>query len=273
MPRTLRNLLRNIFPIMMVPPGVKPADYLQYFKADIEKLQRGYVMELGKLGVVWVHGGLGVVEVDMPQGMVPTQRSPVFCSQRHPLVGNDFAGIRRQNATFGCRECFVMDVALDAVVSEVDTLLHGRTQAKDMATRREARDTATARQSVQAGEDVLQAQGVHQQPSVLGGNGFNEFSQIPFDPFHAEYLGMCMLILSWFAMSLTAAALAEVNVRLAKLDVPRKCGRLVPWVLSSGSQTSPKKLKLKAQQLAAAVQVSARGCPVILFPFVRVARC
>jgi hypothetical protein len=52
MPRTMRNLLRNIFPIMMVPPGVKPEDYLQFFKADIEKLQRGYTLDLGKLGMV-----------------------------------------------------------------------------------------------------------------------------------------------------------------------------------------------------------------------------
>jgi hypothetical protein len=51
----MRNLLRNIFPIMMVPPGVKPEDYLQFFKADIEKLQCGYVLDLKELGMVSSH--------------------------------------------------------------------------------------------------------------------------------------------------------------------------------------------------------------------------
>jgi hypothetical protein len=87
MPRTMRNLLRNIFPIMMVPPGVKPEDYLQFFKADIAKLQRGYILDLGKLGIVqptlfsslglhhpsqvWASGGVGALLTDMPQGQPP----------------------------------------------------------------------------------------------------------------------------------------------------------------------------------------------------------
>jgi hypothetical protein len=161
----------------------------------------------------------------------------------------------RQNATAGCRECLIHKSALDTVVSDIDCLLHGRTQASDDKTRREAVDEAQLKNSVAAGESILQEQGIVEQPSPLLMNGFDRFSQLPFDPFHAEYLGVCLLVMTWFALSLTAAALSELNARLPRLDVPKKCGRLVPWVLSTGSKKAPCKLKLKAQQLASAVQV------------------
>jgi hypothetical protein len=54
----------------MAPPGVKPETYLKYFKEDIQALQAGYVIDLGALGPVWVHGGLGVATTDMPQGRI-----------------------------------------------------------------------------------------------------------------------------------------------------------------------------------------------------------
>jgi hypothetical protein len=54
----------------MAPPGVQPETYLKYFKEDIQALQAGYVIDLGALGPVWVHGGLGVATTDMPHGRI-----------------------------------------------------------------------------------------------------------------------------------------------------------------------------------------------------------
>jgi hypothetical protein len=68
----------------MAPPGVLPETYLQFFKEDIQALQRGYVLDLGALGTVWVHGGLGVATTDMPQGS-NWSFSILGCSLYNPL--------------------------------------------------------------------------------------------------------------------------------------------------------------------------------------------
>ena len=80
-----------------------------------------------------------------------------------------------------------------------------------------------------AGEKILQTAGIAKNPYPLAMDGFDEFRQLPHDPFHAESIGMCMLILSRFCRALTTAALAELNPKLSGLDVPKGCGKLVQW--------------------------------------------
>ena len=69
----LTNARLSLFPpvflqVLMAPPGVLPETFLQFFKEDIQAVQSGYALDLGALGTVWVHGGLGVATTDMPQG-------------------------------------------------------------------------------------------------------------------------------------------------------------------------------------------------------------
>jgi hypothetical protein len=175
------------------------------------------------------------------------------------MAGNDYAGIRRQNAAFGCRMCTIAKTSLDQAVKPVDNAVHARTKFADRRTCAAAATAAVDERKATAGEAILQQAGIAENPSPLAMDGFDEFSQLPHDPFHAEYIGMCMLILSWFCRALRLAALAELNARLSGMEVPKGCGKLVAWVLTKGST-----LKLKAQQIASAVQVTQLlGCPIL----------
>jgi hypothetical protein len=171
------------------------------------------------------------------------------------MAGNDYAGVRRQNAEFGCRMCSIAKTSLDQAVTPVDNAVHARTKFADRRVRAEAATAAVDERKAAAGEKILQKAGIAEDPSPLAMDGFDEFSQLPHDPFHAEYIGMCMLILSWFCRALKATALAELNARLSRMEVPKGCGKLVAWVLTKGSKKSAPTLKLKAQQIASAVQV------------------
>ena len=147
-------------------------------------------------------------------------------------------------------------------MSPTDNLVNGRTKRTDRATRLAAATAAVAAGKQAAGEEILQKEGIGEDPSPLAMDGFDEFSQIPCDPFHAEYIGMCMLVLSWFCRSLLPAALAQLNKRLPTLQVPNGCGKLAAWVLTKGSKGTAPKLKLKAQQVASAVQVELQLAPM-----------
>jgi hypothetical protein len=170
-------------------------------------------------------------------------------------VGNDFTGVRRQNAEFGCRMCLVAKSSYDQAVTPADNAAHARTKCDDQRTRTAAATAAVAAMQSKAGEAILQRAGIKDSPSPLAMDGFDEFSQLPHDPFHSEYIGMCIIVLSWFCRALTRTALIELNAKLSGLQVPKGCGKLVPWVLTKGSKAAAPKLKLKAQQVASAVQV------------------
>jgi hypothetical protein len=171
------------------------------------------------------------------------------------MSGNDLPGVRRQNADFGCRMCLIAKASLDQAVTPADNAANARTKFTDRQTRAAAAAAAVDAMQVGAGEKILQQAGISANPSPLAMDGFDEFSQLPHDPFHAEYIGMCMLVLSWFCRSLKKAALPGLNAKLSKMDVPKGCGKPVPWILTKGSKAAAPKLKLKAQQVASAVQV------------------
>jgi len=87
MKRELRKKLRNHFLISFVPFGGEFNDILEEFISDMKELQSGVLMTT-RNEQVWVSAGLGMVTADLPQG-------------------NDMAGIKRQNAEYGCRTCKV----------------------------------------------------------------------------------------------------------------------------------------------------------------------
>jgi hypothetical protein len=149
----------------------------------------------------------------------------------------------------------ISKTSLDHAVTPADNAANARTKFTDKQTRAAAAAAAVGAMNVAKGEEILQHAGIKEDTSPLAMDGFDAFSQLPHDPFHAEYIGMCMLVLSWFCRSLKKAALPGLNAKLSKMDVPKGCGKLVPWILTKGSKAAAPKLKLKAQQVASAVQV------------------
>ena len=168
--------------------------------------------------------------------------------------------MKRQNEEFGCRKCHVRKQFLSATTTEVECLLHERTTASTNQTRKEAVEAAISANAVSAGDAVMQAAGLALPPSPFDWDGFDAFEGLPHEVFHSEYLGMCLLVLSWFAQSLREETLSELNARLPRVLTPARAGNLVTWVLTVGSKGAPRKLKLKGQPLATAVQVICSFC-------------
>jgi hypothetical protein len=81
------------------------------------------------------------------------------------------------------------------------------------------------------------------------------FQSLPHDPFHSEYLGICKLLLSWFALSLTDAALLMLNDLLAAFYRPVHWRQLAQIVLSTGSGGKPRLVKQTGCEIARIIQV------------------
>ncbi|RHZ81177.1 hypothetical protein Glove_123g115 [Diversispora epigaea] len=87
MPFDLRKLLKNHFIIGFVPFGASFNEFIKPFVRDIQLLEKGIPMKINNIEYLII-GGLGVVTADLPQE-------------------NNLCGIKRHNANYGYRNCFV----------------------------------------------------------------------------------------------------------------------------------------------------------------------
>lgn len=100
MPRILRKQLKNHFILGFVPFGAEFKDFFVPFIEEIQKLEKGFVMNINNQDY-WIMGGLGIITADLP-----------------------LAGILRHNATYGCRNCKASKENLTN--SDFNAILNGR---------------------------------------------------------------------------------------------------------------------------------------------------
>ena len=109
LPRHMQDLLRNLFPLHMIPPGADLQEALKHFVLSIRELEEGLIVNLGPvIGEVFLVGGLGLVRADLPQG-------------------HDFAGNLRQSAHKGCRMCKLHKKEWNKVLSPLELADYHRT--------------------------------------------------------------------------------------------------------------------------------------------------
>jgi hypothetical protein len=103
---------------------------------------------------------------------------------------------------------------------------------------------------------ALVKRGLKLEGAPLEGVSMDVFESLPHDPFHSEYLGICKLLLSWFALSLTDAALLLLNELLATFHRPGHWRKLAEIVLSTGSGGKPRLVKQTGCEVARIIQVT-----------------
>ena len=158
MNRELRRKLRNHFLIGFVPFGGESDDVLREFISDIKDLQNGILMEM-RDEQVWVTAGFGMVTADLPQG-------------------NDMAGIKRQNAEYGCRTCKVSQGQL--ANSKFDIIQNRRYHH---ITDR-IYDDIKATKNITSKERIAREHGLRLSPNILDELSRDHYVQTPQDPFH-----------------------------------------------------------------------------------------
>lgn len=78
------------------------------------------------------------------------------------------------------------------------------------------------------------------------------------DTILSEYIGIGKLLLSWFALALTDAALAELNWRLKGFNSVSTWRTLARLELTTGSGKKPRVVKLTGTEVSRILQVSSR---------------
>ena len=197
LPLHLQDLLRNLIPIHLVPPGADLRESLEPFLARVLQLQEGIQVYLGdKIGWVFLVGGLGLIRADMPQGQ-------------------EFAGNLMQTANFGCRRCTTHKKDFDKVLSPTDAARVVGTMHGTQATRAQV----VAAKSPSAGSKILKNVGLGPKESL-----FAEYKvhidcirQCPYEPFHSEKIGFAKKFLSAFCASLYPGAFQQLNDRIKRL--------------------------------------------------------
>src|SRR2546423_3412726 len=158
MKRELRKKLRNHFLISFVPFGGEFSDILEGFISDMKELQSGILMTI-KNEQVWVSAGFGMVTADLPQG-------------------NDMAGIKRQNAEYGCRTCKVPQSQLSDV--DFDIFQNGRYHHLTDRIFDEIKDA----RNITTKKRIAQEHGICLIPNILDDLFRDRHLQTPQDPFH-----------------------------------------------------------------------------------------
>ena len=183
-----------------------------------------------ELGSYFVMGGFGCGQTDCPQG-------------------NDDAGMRRQNAKFGCRCCMVPKSELSNVGDEETTEWPRRYKVPMDDIRQSTEDLG-----VGAAEAKLKDHGLHPRGSIYKSLKVDEWTQLPHDPFHLFVIGLTMLLLSFFARSLTPQALAEINVLLAA-STPWFWNPIAPLQLTAAKGLKKRKLKGCGENARSQIQI------------------
>jgi hypothetical protein len=218
----------------MSGPGTSERQAVEAFLAGVSELELGYKLDLGPVfGEIFVMGGFGCGQTDCPQG-------------------NDDAGVKRQNAKFGCRCCLVPRTALSNVEPE-KTVYPARTH-ESMASARAYCDSLELKGDR---EEALREFGLQEKESLYAGLKFDVWLGLPHDPFHLFTIGLTMLSLAHFAASLTEVALRELNWLLKKAT---------PWFWTALSpiQLTAKKGKKKKRKLKGCGE--AARCQIQLLP-------
>jgi hypothetical protein len=217
LPRHLQDLLRNLVPVHLVPPGADLRAAFEPFLSRLRQLEEGVYLDLGpKIGWVFCIGGLALIRADMPQG-------------------HDFAGCLRQNAIRGCRQCKQKKDKFNEVLSPLEVAAIVRTFHGTQALRRSAAEQANG--SEKARKKLLGEQGLGASAGPLEGVMFDPFRQMPYEPMHAEKLGLAKKLLNSFFSSLNPAAHSDLNDRLVAFP------KVHPWSsrMSAVQLTSTKK--------------------------------
>jgi hypothetical protein len=185
------------------------------------------------------------------------------------MLGNDFAGISRQGAICGCRRCEWHKSALADLPDQLHVMADGRTRQKAarqlsdalvhtslLHLRHYKLPDLQAQSTGKMRKAALVKRGLKPEGAPLEGVSMDLFESLPHDPFHSEYLGICKLLLSWFALSLTDAALLLLNKLLAAFHRPGHWRQLAQIVLSTGSNRKPRLVKQTGCEVARIIQVT-----------------
>ena len=87
MPFQLQKQLKNHFVIRFVPFGRHFDNFMHLLIQELHDLEKGVMMKMNDEDV-WVIASIGLVTADMPQG-------------------NDLSDVKKQGASYGCRNCLV----------------------------------------------------------------------------------------------------------------------------------------------------------------------
>jgi hypothetical protein len=218
LPRHLQDLLRNLVPLHMVPPGADLRKSLEPFLLRVLQLEEGVYLDLGpKIGWVFLVGGLALIRADMPQG-------------------HDFASNRRQSAKFGCRQCTQKKADWHQVLSPLEVAPFLRTV---QGTRKIREEVKASGKYISAMESILRkVHGLKASAGPLEGLMFDQYRQMPYEPMHLEKLGLAKKILNCFFSSLNADARRELNNLLVQFPT------IHPWSsgISAVQLTVPSKI-------------------------------
>lgn len=222
LPRHLQNLMRNMQPVVLVPPGVSKEEALKPFKDGVRRLQQGYYDTINGERV-FIVGGVGISKTDMPEG-------------------NDQAGIKGPTATYGCRMCHVSKEC--RCQQKVHKLKHGRTRQHQRHLMAEAQKA----NSKTAYTEACLVSGLRETGGVLDDMHIDQHRQIPFEVFHAEVVGNSARRVALFIGTLTDAALQELNDRLQAFALPLGWRNLPRLSLTTNKKAGGLKLKLACKQ-------------------------
>jgi hypothetical protein len=230
LPLHLQDLLRNLIPVHLVPPGADLRKSLEPFLARVMQLQEGIHVHLGeKIGPVFLVGGLGLVRADMPQG-------------------HEFAGNLKQGAHLGCRLCKTHQKDFDKVLSPTEAARVVRTIQGTQATRAAAR-SEFPRSAPKEGKK-LRGEGLAPMESVFAEVNMDYLRQCPYEPFHSEKIGFAKKFLNNFCTVLDADAFRQLNERIELLtQFPAWPNKVKPVTITSVKKSIfDRKVKMNGTQ-------------------------
>ena len=200
MNKELRKKLKNHFLIGFVPFGGEFKDTLKEFISDMKELQDGIAMEI-KDEKVWVTAGFRMATADLPQG-------------------NDMAGIKRQNAEYGCRACKVPQDQLADI--NFDIIQNGRYHHLI----NKIYDDIKAAKNNTVKKRIAKEHGVCLTPNILDELSRDRHIQIPHDPFHCLAGLARRLFEHIFKQELERSGLEAFNNTWRSFEIPNNWKRL-----------------------------------------------
>ena len=234
LPLHLQDLLRNLIPIHLVPPGADLRESLEPFLARVLQLQEGIHVHMGDiLGSVFLIGGLGLIRADMPQGQW-------------------FAGSLSQTANFGCRRCTTHKKDFDKVLSPMDAARVIRTIQGTQATRAKSMAAKAASKAASVAQTILTSVGLGPKESIFADSKvhFDPIRQCPYEPFHSEKIGFAKKFLSAFCASMEPDAFTQLNERIKRLATfPGWPNKVKPiQITASDSRLGDRHVKMNGTQ-------------------------
>ena len=222
----------------MVAPGSDLREALKPFVLRLRQMEEGILVDMGRvIGKVLLVGGLGLVRADMPQA---------HC----------FAGNKGHTAHKGCRQCQLHKDEFNKVLSPLELAYLHRTFHGAKEQRRLAEEQAKGSPSKL--EDILAKMGLSMSEGPLAGLVFDYYRQMPYEPMHAEKIGLVKKFLSCLLSSMTDLARLELNGRIDNFPLVPPWSRSVR-ALEITSSTS----KLQDRTVKCNATDAGRACGVL----------